>query len=134
MQRTSLEALRQVLDGELLVLERGAVLVVQPTELLQDLRMVGVLLHYPLVSVAGTHMLQPDRRQCQAGARTLAKNTHVALLLEDVSDLEPDVGMCEGAGGITQDAIKALEALLVFALLLINNPEAEQDLVRLVEI
>ena len=107
---------------------------VQPTELLEDLRMVRVLLHYPLVGVAGTHMLQPDRRQCQAGARTLAKNTHVALLLEDVSDLEPDVGVGERTGRVTQDAVEALETLRVLALLLVDDTETEKNFVRLVEI
>ena len=96
--------------------------------------MVGVLLHDPLVSVAGTHMLQPDRRQCQAGARTLAKNTHIALLLEDVSDLEPDVGMCERARRITKDAIKAFERLLILRLLFVNDAETEKDLVGLVKV
>ena len=61
-------------------------------------------------------------------------STYVALLLEDMANLEPDVRVCEWARGITQDAIEALETLRVLALLLINNAEAEQYLVRLVEV
>ena len=61
MQRTSLEALGQVLDGELLVLERGAVLVVQPAKPLQDLRVVQVILNDTLVRLSCTHMLRGVR-------------------------------------------------------------------------
>ena len=59
---TRLEALRQILDGQLLVLERGAVLVVQPTELLQHLRMVRVLLHDTLICVSCADVLKLERQ------------------------------------------------------------------------
>ena len=35
--------------------------------------------------------------------------TYVALLLEHVSDLEPDVRVCERAGWVWQDVVEALE-------------------------
>ena len=59
---TRLEALRQILDGQLLVLERGAVLVVQPTELLQHLRMVRVLLHDTFICVSCADVLKLERQ------------------------------------------------------------------------
>ena len=52
-------------------------------------------------------------------------NTYVTLLLEDMADLEPDVCVREGAGRIPQDAIEALEALGVLALLLVDDTETE---------
>ena len=61
-------------------------------------------------------------------------NTYVALLLEDMADLKPDVCVREGAGRIPQDAIEALETLGVLSLLLVNYAKAEQNLVRLVEV
>ena len=60
--------------------------------------------------------------------------TYVALLLEHVSDLEPDVRVCEGTGWVPQDAVEALEAVRVLALLLVDDAQAEEDLVRLVEV
>ncbi len=49
-------------------------------------------------------------------------------------DLEPDVGVGEGARRIAENAIEALQALLVLALLLIDDPEAEQYFIRLIEV
>jgi hypothetical protein len=46
---TRLEALREAADRRLLVLERGAVLVIDPAELLQHLRVVRVLVEHTLI-------------------------------------------------------------------------------------
>ena len=51
-----------------------------------------------------------------------------------MADLEPDIGVCEGIRRVAEDAIEALEALRVLALLLVDYAEAEQDFVRLVKI
>ena len=59
---------------------------------------------------------------------------YITLLLKHMSDLEPDVGVGERTGRVTQDAVEALETLRVLALLLVNDTQAEQDLVRLIEI
>lgn len=48
---TSLQALRQAGDGSFLVLESRAVLMVEPTKLLQDLRVIRVFLHNMFVRV-----------------------------------------------------------------------------------
>ena len=56
------------------------------------------------------------------------------LLLVDVPDLEPDIGMGEGIRRVAEDAVEALETLLVLALLLVDDAEPEEDLVRLVEV
>jgi hypothetical protein len=62
------------------------------------------------------------------------EHAYIMLLLIDVSDLEPDVGMSEGIRRIAEDAVKALEALGVLALLLVNDAEPEEDLIGLVEV
>ena len=49
-------------------------------------------------------------------------------------DLEPDVGVGEWTGRVTQDAVEALETLRVLALLLVDYAKAEEDLVRLVKV
>ena len=56
------------------------------------------------------------------------------LLLVHMTDLEPDIGMRKRIRGIAKNAIEAFQALLVLALLLVDDAEAEEDLVRLVEV
>lgn len=60
--------------------------------------------------------------------------TYVFLLFENVADLEPDIGMGEGTGRISEDAIKAGKGLFVFALLFVDDAKAEKNFIRLVEI
>lgn len=60
--------------------------------------------------------------------------THVFLLLVDVPNLEPDVGMGEGTRGIAKYAVKAGKGLLVFALLFVDNAEAEKNFVGLIKV
>ena len=45
-----------------------------------------------------------------------------------MADLEPDVSVSEGVRGVLQNAVEALERLLVFALLLVVDTKAKQDL------
>lgn len=66
-ERTSLEALREILNREFLVLEGRAVLMVQPAELLQHLGVTRVVRHDPFVSFPGTNVLRKadkHRRSC----------------------------------------------------------------------
>lgn len=56
------------------------------------------------------------------------------MLFENVPDLEPDIGVREWVRRVTQDAVEAFERVGVFSLLLVDDPKAEQNLVRLVEI
>lgn len=104
--RTGLEALGQVLDGEFLILERRPVLVVQPPKLLQDLGVVRVLLHDALVRVPRADVLQQPMSQNKHVGNSW--KTHVTLLLEYVPDLEPDVGVGEGARRVAEDTIETL--------------------------
>lgn len=76
-----------------------------------------------IVSDVGQHM-----------GRVGSHDTDVFLLLVDVADLEPDVALCERAGRLLEDAFETLEARVILALLLVDYPESEQDLVRLVKI
>ena len=66
--------------------------------------------------------------------RRLNFATYVLLLLVYMVNLEPNVGVREGIGWVAEDAVKALEALCVLALLLVDDAQAEEDLVRLVEV
>ena len=65
--------------------------------------------------------------------RERRKVTYILLLFENVSDLEPDVGMCERAWGISENAIKASKRIFEFTLLLINNAQTKENLILLVE-
>jgi hypothetical protein len=51
--------------------------------------------------------------------------TYPFLLFVHMPDLEPDIRVGEGVGGVAQDAVEAVERLLVLALLLVNDTEAE---------
>jgi hypothetical protein len=62
------------------------------------------------------------------------QTTYIFLLFIHVTDLEPDVGVCKGAGRISKDAVEARQRVLVFALLLIDDAETEENLVGLVNI
>lgn len=54
---TSFETLGEVRNGQVLVGEARAALVIQPTQLLQHLGVVGAILEDPLVSVLGSAVL-----------------------------------------------------------------------------
>ncbi len=56
------------------------------------------------------------------------------LLLVNVSDLEPNVGMGERIRRVLENLIKTPQAVAVLALLLVNYAKAEEDLVGFVEI
>ena len=52
--------------------------------------------------------------------------TYVAPLLEHVSDLEPDVHVCERARWVWQDVVGALETVRVFVLLWLGRTPKEE--------
>jgi hypothetical protein len=60
--------------------------------------------------------------------------TYIFLLFVHMSNLEPDIGMGERAGRIAENTIKASQRILVLALLLVYDSQAEEDFVGLVEI
>ena len=80
--------------------------------------------------------------RCRTGIDALAERffvqcrqvTYVLLLFMNMADLEPYVSMSEGVRGVLENAVEALERLLVFALLFVDDTETEQDLVGLVKI
>jgi hypothetical protein len=49
-------------------------------------------------------------------------------------DLEPNVGVCQRAGRIAENAVETAQRVFVLALLLVYYSEAEENLVCLVEI
>lgn len=62
------------------------------------------------------------------------QTTYTFLLFIYVPDLEPDVGVSKRVWRTTQNAVKALQGVVVLALLLVDNAKAEQDFISLVEV
>lgn len=62
------------------------------------------------------------------------QRTYVFLLFVNVADLEPDIGMGKGTGGVPENAVETRERLFVFALLFVDDAKAEKNLICLVEI
>lgn len=112
--RVSLEAFGQVLNRRVLILEGRTILMIQPPKLLENLGMIGVINDHALISVFSSMI--------------------VLLLLEDVPDLEPNVGVCEWTRWVTKDAVEAFEGVFVLRLLFVNYAEAEEDFVCLVKV
>ena len=73
-----------------------------------------------------------DRQPSKSNVNTC--ETHVFLLFMNVSDLEPNVLLCERPRRILDNVLEALETLAVLLLLLVYYTQAEVDLVRLVEV
>jgi hypothetical protein len=88
--------------------------VVEPAELLEHLGMGRVRLYDALIGITGTKM--------------------ILLLFENMADLEPDVGVCERTRWIPQNAVKAPKGLVELALLFVDYPQTEENLVLLVKI
>jgi hypothetical protein len=103
----------EIFDGPLLALESLALLMVQPSELLKNLGMVGITLKHSLIS-----------RLCVIV---------VFLLFVHMADLEPDVFLGQGRWWRIDNVLEALQTLTVLLLLLVNYAEPEVDLVCLVE-
>jgi hypothetical protein len=58
----------------------------------------------------------------------------VFLLLINVADLKPDVGVSQWTRRISQNAVETDNAVVVLALLLVDDAEAEKDLVFFIKI
>lgn len=86
-----------------------------------------------LVGIARVDMLSSLSQSLMRKRGELGR-AYVTLLLEDVSNLEPDIGVREWVRRVAQYAIEAVERLRILALLFVDDPEAEQDLVCLIEI
>ncbi len=106
---TSLETLRQILNGEILVLERRAILMVQPSKLLEYFGMRRVVLHDTFIRFASTIVL-PMTHAISDNNRwpTITTDTYIMLLLIYMTDLEPNVRMCKWVRWIAKDAVEAL--------------------------
>ena len=109
-----LEGLEEVVERLLRVVELDVVHAVEAAELLEHLCVVLVLHQHMLI--------------CLAGALPLAH------ALEDGAELEPDVPLLQGRGGLGEDVAEALERLVPLGLVLVDDTEAEVDLVGLLEV
>ena len=106
--------LLKILDSLLLAAEAGALLMMQPTELLQDLSVVGIAVE--------------DAHICALGCVV------IFLLFVDVPNLEPDVFLTQWSWRISNNVLEALQALLKLLLLLVYYAESEVDLVGLFKV
>lgn len=62
------------------------------------------------------------------------RDTDVFLLLIDVPNLEPDIGMSEWTRRVAKDTVKTSKGFLIFPLLFIDDTEAEEYFIGLIEI
>jgi hypothetical protein len=60
--------------------------------------------------------------------------TYVLLLLVNMSDLEPDVGMGKRTWRVAENAVETSQRVVVLALLLVNDAETEQDFVGFIKV
>ncbi len=51
-----------------------------------------------------------------------------------MADLEPYVGVREGIGWVSENTIEALEALVVLALLLVDDTQTKEDFVGFIKV
>jgi hypothetical protein len=58
---TCFQTLGEVLDRQVLILERGAVLVIEPAELLQDFCVAGIVSNNAFIGILGSHVLCVER-------------------------------------------------------------------------
>jgi hypothetical protein len=104
----------QVFNRIFLTAETVALLMMQPTKLLEDLGMVWIPIE--------------DSSVCQFGI------VIIFLLLMHMADLKPNIFFCQRNGWNRHDVAKALETLLVFLLLLVNYAQAKINFVGLFKI
>jgi hypothetical protein len=108
------DGLLQIFNGLLLAGVTVALLVVQPTQLLQDLGMVGVAVQNTSVCLLG--------------------RIEVLLLFVDMTDLEPNVFLRKGTRRVGDNILEALQALVKLLLLFVYDSQSEIDFIRLLEI
>lgn len=87
---------------------------VKPPQLLKDFGVIWVVRNNTLIRVLGSCM--------------------IFLLFINVADLEPDVGMGEGARWISKNTIETGKRVFIFALLFVDDAETEEYFVSLVEV
>lgn len=129
----------QVFDSLFLACVTVALLVVQPSELLQDLGMVRVLVKHSAVGGLGSVKLcatvsRGRKKKGGGGGRRGAGITYVFLLLVDMANLEVDVLLGQWARRIVYNVLEALQTLIEFLLLLVNDAEAEINFVGLFKV
>lgn len=104
---TSTDRLLQVLNSLLLARVAVALLVVEPTKLLENLGVVGVTLQHASIGTLSRFELDKEVSMARRSTR-LISGTYILLLLVDVADLEPDVLLGEGARGVINNILEAL--------------------------
>ena len=106
IRHTSLETLCQILNCQILIPERRIGLMMQPSELLEDLCVMGLVLDDALVSVFCAVILGERVSDCPRRMEGTA--TCVFLLFIHVAHLEPYVNVCQRVRRAAKYALKTL--------------------------
>jgi hypothetical protein len=112
--RVVLETRGQNSDCAVGVVKGSPTAMVEPTKLLENLGMSRICLEDAFVSVFGGII--------------------IVLLLVHMTDLEPNIDLCERMRGVVEDVGEAIERRLGVLLLLVDYPESEINFVGLFEI
>lgn len=99
MRLTGLKAFGQVLNSKILILEGRSILMVEPSQLLQNLRVTGIVGYNAFVGVLRKLMLHYAGVK-KARIKDWGASSYVLLLFVDVPDLEPDIRMGERVGRV----------------------------------
>ena len=110
---------------------------VQPSKLLQDLRVVRLVREHLHVGITGVFILR--------SASLSACFTHISILLIHVSQLEPYIPRSQWSRGVGKDVFETLgsaldphithlERCLIFALMFVDDAEAEVNLIGLFKV
>lgn len=97
----------EIFDGTLLALEGAALLVMEPSELLQHLGVVRVTLKHTLIGGLSAIILLQDLVITHVSV--MAVKTYVFLLFMNVTDLEPDVFLRKRRRRRVHNVFEALE-------------------------
>lgn len=92
----------------LLTVEAVALLVMQPTELLQDLGVVRVSIKHSSVSILGRLILRNPLERVRDLRSRRDSRAYVFLLLVDMANLKPDVLFRQWARWVRDDVFETL--------------------------
>jgi hypothetical protein len=99
------DRLLQILNSTILALVSVTLLVVQPSELLEDLRVIGRLVQHALVGSLGTVKLREGQSRHHFQG---LEESYIFLLLVDMANLEPYVLLGQGTRRGANDVLEAL--------------------------
>jgi hypothetical protein len=111
--RTVLQTLGQIRDGGVLIGEARLALVVEPSELLKDLGVLGIFVKDAFVGFLGQDVLCVLNKSRVSGQRVEKRKeqgriAYLLLRLVNVTDLKPDVDLGQRTRWILENVAEAL--------------------------